>query len=359
MKVKTSILQELSQKIVKGNLGDKNLFISNYTKISADKQTLTLHNTDIDNHLEVSANIEDKSSFDMIVDTNLFNKLINSIESDYVNFSKQGEEYVISYGNSNYKFPVILDSLGAEIQLENFELPKEGVTISAQDLNIVLRYLPSCIGTDFVNNVLTGMYIGKKAYSSNRFKACILNINLLKDSSPILLPSKFINLLKLLESDDEIFYAIDSNGIYFVSRETTIVGLDMKELSQYPVSALDDFSKSNLKYAFSVSNKDLKKVINRVSILCKDDELLVNLAPKDKVLLVINQSGNGVDEVPIKWESEVPKDWSELVNYKFLLNILQTMEESIKIEFENSQFIRLKDKFADNILSIVKVNQNA
>lgn len=349
----TKTLQELAMKIDKASLATKNQFISNYVQIETSNGILKMQATDLDNHVIVFGTIEDKSNFKALVSSNTFCKLVATLNKDYVTLELDGTNVVLTEGKSCYKFVIPLNEIGEPLYLTEVEIPKKGVEIDPETLSDVLTYLPSAVSKDFTNPVLTSYCIADKAYSSNRFKVCVINKKLLEGLDNILLPGKLVSLLDLIEDSSSIKYFINEFGIFFITNSVVIVGLDMKSNTPYPKEAIDKILKEDSSGSFLIKKDELKLILSRLSLFVEDNDKSVILISFTKTSMKLSNTKNsGVDEVPIEWEKE-DLNWSNKVDFKFLLNLIEVMDSEIKFDLLPDK-IRLSDRKCENILTLIK-----
>lgn len=354
--IETKILKDLVGKTAKGALGNKNLKISNLLQIKAENGILSLHTNDIDNHLIVSADITDNSSFSCVVDCDLFCRLIQTFEKDSVTLSKADSYTQVSQGSNKYKFPIPLDESGAPVVFEDLNLPEKFLDISYEDLSKILTYLPSALSSDYVVPMYTGYYIDDVAISTNRFKVCYLPIDLLKGSGRLLLPSKLVHLLKILQ-DNNLRFGINEFGVFFITDNAIVCGLDMKEGSSYPKDALLNYIKSDLPYQFKFKKSEFLFILNRLGLfISNEDKATIVFTPKADKMDITTLKELGEDSVKIEWLTSPIDNFSGRVDYNFLKPLIEVMEDDyIIVELgAYSEYVRLRGKDAVQILTFTQ-----
>lgn len=341
--IKSNNIKQMTDVINKGLLASKMISASNYLCIRAEEGKLYLYNTDIDNHLEVSSNIDSQEQFKIFVDAVTFIKFINLLKED-INITLEviNNNLNIVYGKNR----ATINGIPTEdIEDLTYCLPQKGeveIELDMEALKKCLNYLPASVNIDLRDTVLSNFYFKDWAASSNNRRISYLGKSpfgeLTKDG--LLIPPRLFKLLGVFSSEEKVYCSISENGFFVYTDNIAICGLDEGAISKYPSVDLLKIVQTSQGDSIVLVKDKIIEALSRLKIFVKvEDRGAIHFIASDKVLRLNTLNKQCIEEVP--FEGEIAK-FEGHIDIENLLSVLSIANGSnIELTCDNDRFLRV------------------
>lgn len=351
----TGRLKELVAYAVKGAGFSKSLELANYMGIQVADGLLHLNTTDGENYLRVSdACLADP--MDIVVNADLFSKLISKITSDTVDMSVEDNSLVVK-GNGTYKLELVPDETGNILAFPN-KFPdevKEIGKISASDLVVVANALSASLSS-VVGSVYSNYYFGDVVASTDKTMMCIFNKKLFK--SAYLFNSNFVDLMcmggtdvTVSKSDDMILAEANLSEKCTISVCTKIPS----NASEFSIANVNKFAALEVPSFCRVSKAELLNLLDRLSLfVSKFDDGAIQLNFTKDALEVSSIASSGVERIEYA-ECKDVEPITIKINIERLRSQLKVyLADMVDLYFGSEICIKLVDGEVSQIIALIK-----
>lgn len=269
LRVATKTLKEMTAKAVMGASNNKLIPITGLLSIMLEDGVLSITSTDAMNILVVMEHDVGGEYFEVVVQADIFSKLIGKLTSEYTSLEVADYTLFIK-ANGSYKIELPLDEEGELISFPQYEFKIESQsTVKLSDLKSVLKVNKAAVADTMEIPYLTGYYCGEQVLTTDTYKICSNDIKLFEQI--VLLPSDLMNLLSLLDQEEIIVYH-SGNKISFATKNIYIRGTELDDIEDYPVESILGFVQQSMPGACQVDRKELLSVLDRFSLFAKPFE---------------------------------------------------------------------------------------
>lgn len=273
MTINTSTLQNMVAKAMKGASCNKMIPLTGLMAIELNNYQLTLITTDATNYLYVTEDKVEGDNFYVVVQADMFSKLISKLTCEKVSLELKDNVLMIT-GNGKYSIELPLDEEGELIKypdpLANCAFSNTVTKINLSTVKLILNTAKSALADTLEVPCYTGYYVGNKIVATDTYKICGINIKLWDE--PALVSPEMMSLLDIF-TDETIEVTRDGNTIVFESANCTVFGTLMDSLDDYQIEAIDGL----LEQGFDSSCK-----LNKSALLQLLDRLALFVSPYDK-----------------------------------------------------------------------------
>lgn len=354
--LKTSTLQEMVAKAIKGAPCNKLILITSLMEIKVENGVLTLTTTSGSNYLKVSEKGAGDSDFSVVVEVGTFSKLVAKTTSETITLELKDTSLIVT-GNGTYNIELPLDENGNLIKYPCYQFNK-GEEMYKTHLTTIKNILtinkPSIAKTMEVPQ-LTGYYLGKSVYTTDSYLVCVNDIDLLdKEHKPVLIPSDLMNLLEVITTKEVNVY-FDGEKVLFETPNTVIYGTQMSGIEDYPVEPLEAFVKEHFSSSCVLPKTALLNVLDRLSLFVTPYDkngVFLNFV-KDGVLVSSRkQTGSEL----IKYQSsENFVDYCVYVDIEMLKSQVSVQpEEAVKLHYGIESAIKLTNGKVTQIIALLE-----
>ena len=353
MKVATGRIKDAVNKVIKG-AGFNNLIpITSLLGIELADGRLSFYTTDMTNNLVVSVDKVAGDDIDIVVDADIFSKLIAKTTSEEVEMTVD-EDTLLVKGNGKYKVPLISDESG----LVTF--PKPDINVDSDPVEVKLTSImnayninKNALAKTLEQPELTAYYCGDRVISTDGTVITFNDFKLM-DTDPILIPAQMMLLLTLMDNENITCY-INGTSICFMTDNMTVEGTLAEGIEDYPVEAITAYLDETFNSNCKVPKEVLLSVIDRLSLF---------IEPYDKNGAYFTFGRRGINVHSMKDSSTETinyvesKDFSEftcLVDIPLLKSQLDAIpEDTVQIFYGNENAIMLKCGKVTQIIALLE-----
>lgn len=362
MKIKTSILQDMVSKAIKGASNNKMIPITNLLGIEVNGENITLMTTDGSNQLIIKSKVNydpmyGPQDFYTIINADTFSKLVGKTTTEFIELNNN-ENYLEVKGNGIYKIEIPVNEDGQIIKFPTFKMDsKESKQLSVEKLKTILSTAKVSVAQTMEVPCLTGYYIADKVATTDREMMCGIKESVL--DNPILLSSEMAELIQILDGD-YVNLIQENNKLLFSTENVTIYGKQLEGLDIYPVQALDNLMNLSYDNIVKVNKQDLLNVLDRMSIFVTDyDKNGVFLSFTEDGLQLTSQKSNA-SEI-LEMDRDANKDFVPfncLIDIEMLKSQVQiNSTDIVEIHYGQEKSIKLVDGNTTMIICLLDNNQ--
>lgn len=306
LKLKTKTLQEMTQKAMKGASHSKVLPLTSMLAIELKENVLTLTTTDFSNYLEIKQDKVEGADFYVVVQADIFSKLIGKLSTEEVTLTVEGNVLTVK-SNGTYKLELPVDEDGSLVQFPEYRktLDTPYTFIKLATLKSILTTNKASVAQDLTVPALTGYYIDEKGVlTSDSFVACHNKVTGLNQA--FMLPSQVVELFNVLDQED-VSIGVGETDVILDTPNATIYGKLLMEKDNFPVDAINDYLTTTFESKCKLPKDALLSILDRMI-------LFVNTYDKNEVYLTFNNEGITIESK--KGTGNETIKYSESVNFK-------------------------------------------
>ena len=351
----TERLKQLVGYAIRGAGFNKLLELSSYIGITVQDGMLYLNTTDGTNYLNVSDScIAD--DMNIVVDAELFAKLINKINTDTVNMNIVGNTLVIT-GNGKYTLELIIDEQGNHLSFpDKFPDNVENVgTLSANDLITISTSIKASL-SNVAGSVYSSYYFGDIVASTDRCMVSVFNRKPFE--SAYLLNKEFVDLMTMSGADVRLYTGDNMIGTESKISERGVISVCSKVqdgVSDFNVDGVKKFLALDVGSFCRIRKSDILDLLDRLSLfVSKFDDGAIQLAFTSDGLEVSSMASNGIEKIEfVESKDSVPS--TVKINIDRLRNQLKAYSsDMVDLYYGSDVCIKLVDGDMTQISALIK-----
>lgn len=264
LKLKTLKLQEMVSKAVKGASNNKMIPITGLMAIVLKDGVLTLITTDATNTLKVIENKVEGEDFYVVVQTDIFSKLVAKITTETITLTLKENSLEVK-GNGTYSIELPLDEEGQLIKFPEykFDTKVEKSEINLSTVKVLLNANKAALAETMEVPCLTGYYFDDKVITTDTFKVCSTDIKVFPDK--VLLPAELMELLALMD-EEKITVQISGNKILFSTNNVIVFGSQLEGIEDYPSEAINAYLETEFKSVCRLPKGAVLNLLDRLAL---------------------------------------------------------------------------------------------
>lgn len=313
IKLKTSILQDLVNKSVKGMGTNKMLPITEMIGININGPKISLLSTDGSNKVEVMGTIEGNTeSIQAAVAGKTFANLIQKTTTENVTLIFEDNKLTVK-GNGTYTFPLSIDEDDDLVKMSSIDV--EGLDtkeVLSKDLKQSYDINKESVALTMETPAYTGFYYDKDgAITTNSLKVSYIKNSLF--NNPVLLFKSFAALFELFE-EETVKIAENNSAVFVITPSLVIKGQKKTEVLEFPVDQIKTLLDTSISHQARVNKQSLLNLLERVALF---------ITPYDKNNIRIDFTKDGMRVWTIDGNS------NELLPY---IDSTDQVEQTIKVD---------------------------
>ena len=272
LKIKTPILKEVVNKVIKASTNNKMVPLTSLLSIKVKNGMIYAVASDAVNYFEVSAECNATEDFEVVLKGDLFSKIVAKTTSDIITL-ELNDNFLTFTGNGTYKIELPLDEEGQPIKYPVYanmgEIVDHGTIKLSTIKSIVVANKPALAITAEAP-YLMNYYCGDSVVSADSFNICINKSAVM--STPVLLSPMVLDLLSVFTAED-IEYDYDGSRIAFTSASMKLYAKPQKGIEEYPIDAILEYENQDSESMCAVSKSVLLGVLDRLSLFISDFDI--------------------------------------------------------------------------------------
>ena len=355
LKLKTKTLQEMTQKAMKGASNNKILPLTGMLAIELKDNVLTLTTTDFSNYLEIKQDKVEGEDFYVVVQADIFSKLIGKLSTEDVTLSLDKNVMTVK-SNGQYKLELPVDEEGELVKFPKYRktIDNSSYSIKLATLKSILTTNKASIAQDLTTPALTGYYIDSNGVlTSDSYVACYNKITTLKE--PFMLSAQVVELFNVL-TDEDVEILVGETDVIISTYSAVIYGKLLLEKDNFPVTEISEYLQTTFSSSCKLPKDALLSVLER---LC----LFVGTYDKNEVYLTFGTDGitieskQGTGKELIKYaESENFKAFTCCADIEMLKAQTQALQtETVELHYGDESAIKLT---AGPIVQVISLSED-
>lgn len=295
-------LKEMVSKAVKGVGNNKLIPLTSLMCIQVKDNRFTLITTDATNYLYIDEDKVDADDFYVVVDANVFSKLIAKMTCEKVTLEVKGGLNILQVkGNGNYKLELPLDENGEPIKYPDpaSKLITPSVkpqTINRSTVQVIIETLKSALAVTLENPCYTGYYIGDKVVATDTYKIASMDVKLFNQD--MLLSPELIDLISVMD-EEKIQVLVLDDDIVFTTNTCTVCGKFMEGIDEYAIDAISGLLETSFDSFCTVPKTAFMQVLDRLSLFVGPyDKNAIHLTFTKEGLQISSKAASGVEIIP-------------------------------------------------------------
>lgn len=330
LSLKTSTLQELMAKAVKGASNNKLIPLTSLICIKLEKGTLTLITTDATNYLYAKAEKIAGDDFYAVVEIDTLSKLIARLTCEDTKLILKDSSLEI-VGNGTYNIEIPVDEEGNAIKypdpLSSINLKKvKKQEIHLSTINTILDTLKPALATTLETPCYTGYYSGDRVVATDTFKIASMAVQLFEE--PVLISPEMMNLLSVM-TQENIEVQIKDDVLVFNSKDISIYGNTLEGIDEFQIDAISSVVDSEFNSTCTVDKAVLLQILDRLSLFVGAyDKNAIELVFTKKGLQISSKASTGVEIIKYI-DSENFSDFSCDINIVMLTTQIKANADDV------------------------------
>ena len=354
--VNTQTLQTMVAKSMKGASCNKMIPLTSLMAIELKDNTLSLTTTDATNYLSVREDKVEGDNFYVVVQAEMFSKLISKLTCEKVVLDLQ-DNFLKVKGNGNYSIELPLNEEGELIKfpnpidkwLEKGVTNDEGVNLST--IRLILATAKSALATTNEVPCYTGYYVGDNIVATDTYKICGISIKLFNE--PVLISADMMNLLDILTAEN-IVVDRDGDTLVFDTPEAIIYGTAMDCIADYQIDAINGLLGQEFESSCKVSKNTLVQLLDRLSLFVSPYDKNGIYLTFTREGLQINSKKSNSTEIIAYSESQNFKDFTCCIDIEMLQSqVKANTSDAIEIQYGEDNAIKITDANVTQIIALL------
>ena len=351
----TSVLQGLVSRAMKGASCDRLIPLTGLMAIELKDHTLTLTTTDATNYLYVKEHKVDGDDFYVVVQADIFSKLISRLTCERVSMELKEHSLTVT-GNGKYLIELPLDEEGELIKypnpVSNF-VKGQATNINLSTIKLILSTAkPSLAPNADAALCYMGYFVGNKIIATDTCQICGIDIDMF--DSPALISSEMMTLLDVMTNEKIKAYR-DADTMMFETDDCIVYGNTMDCLEDFQIDAINELLGEEFDSACRLPKNALLQLLDRLSLFVSNiDENGIYLTfTRDGLMITSKQSNSS--EVISYVESNNFKDFTCCVDIEMLRSLIKANTcDSIEMQYGEDNAIKLSDGNVTQILALLE-----
>lgn len=343
--LKTEKLKELVSRATKGVGNNKLIPLTSLMAIELKDSVLTLITTDATNYLYIREDNIIGDDFYVVVDANVFSKLISKMTCDNVTLEIKNQVLEVK-GNGTYKIELPLDENGEYIKYPDpynklkSVVEDEGV-INRTTIQAILDTVKPALAVTLENPCYTGYYMGDNVVATDTYKIASMNIKMFDTAK--LLSAELVDLLAVM-SAEKINVERHDNDIAFITPDCIVFGKLMEGLEDFAIDPIMDLVNTEFGSSCSVPKNALLQLLDRLSLFVGPyDKNAIHLTFTQNGLQVSSKATNGIEIINYVSSSNF-KDFTCAVDIQMLTNEVKAISNDvIELYYGEDNAIKMTD----------------
>ena len=353
LSIKTDTLKEMVSKVVKGAGLNKLVPLTSMLAIELKSNILTMHTTDMSNHLYINHDKIAGEDFYVTVGVEQFSKLIGKMTCENVTLELKGNSLEVK-GNGTYNIELPLDENGNLIKFPNpytMPLPSVG-TIELTTVKAILNTAKQSLATTLEIPCYTGYYVGDKVIATDTYKICGMNIKLFDE--PVLISSEMMDLLDVIDTE-KIDVGMNDDIITFTTPDCAIYGYKMEGLEDFSIDAINGLLDTEFDSVCKVSKTAMLALLDRIALFVGTyDNKAINLTFTANGIDISSKNTSGVETIDYV-ESQDFKPFTCNIDIDMLTSqIKANPADVVELHYGNDKFVSITNGNTILIISLLE-----
>lgn len=365
LKVKTSVLQGMVSKALKGMGNNKMVPITTFIGIDLESNVLKLHTMDGTNFLDVIAPAKiEGEDFKLVIAADQFSKLVQKTTADSIELEvvKSDDGASLNFkGNGDYQIEIPMD----EGEFINFpSMPALGADVTSKQIQVttikkILGTNSKALARTLEEPVYTGYLFADKILTTDSYVVCVNDMKVIEDRK--LLTESFLNLITLCEEENVNLSYNEGGELWVDSKTVHIYGNTLQSstgedyVEEYPYENIMEYVNGEFPSVCQVPRAQIDSILDRLGLFITPyDKNGLKFNFTKKGLIISSKTGTGTEMVPYS-KSENFADFECQLDVETLKSQLSAQEgDTVTIYYGHDSAIKMVDGKVTQIVSLLE-----
>ena len=362
LKIKTTKLQEMVSRAIKGASNNKMIPLTGLMFISLAKKKLTLTTTDATNYLYIVESKVEGEDFNVTVPVDIFSKLISKLTCENVELNINEEDSVLEViGNGSYLIELPTDEEGQPIKypdpVGDMKLGKSTETgeINLSTVQAILTTAKPSLATTTDVPCYMGYYMGDDIVTTDTVKLCDMQISVF--GTPKLISSEQMNLLSVMEAEKIKVHEKD-NILVYVSPDCTVYGPTHEGIDEFNIEAIKNLMDTKFDSKCKLPKDAVLQVLDRLSLFVEDYEKnAIHLTFTKEGLQISSMKSSGIEVIKYL-ESDNFKDYICAIDIECLQSQIKALVgDSFELSYGDSNALKITEGNVTLLICLLDENE--
>jgi DNA polymerase III sliding clamp (beta) subunit (PCNA family) len=345
--LKTEKLKEMVTRSAKGVGNNKLIPITSLMAIELKDNVLTLITTDATNYLYIVENKVTGDNFYVVVDANIFYKLISKMTCENVTLEiKEGLNALEVKGNGTYKIDLPTDENGEYIKYpdpyDKLKLVSTDCgTVNKTTIQVILETIKPALAVTLENPCYTGYYMGDSVVATDTYKIADMHVKMFDE--PKLISAELLDLLSVMTAE-KINVEQNNNDIIYITPDCIVCGKLMEGIEDFAIEPIMGLVNTEFDSVCSVPKNKLLQLLDRVSLFVGTyDKNAVHLTFTERGLQVSSKATSGVEIVEYVSSTDFKSFTCAIDIQMFMQEVKAISNDVIEIHYGEDTSIKMID----------------
>lgn len=345
--LKTEKLKDMVARATKGVGNNKLIPLTSMMAIEVDNNKLSLITTDATNYLYVCEDKVVAEDFYVVVDANIFSKLISKMTCENISLEVKSNFVLEIKGNGTYKLELPLDENGQPIKfpdpVNTVDLSSaEEVTVNRTTIQVILETIKPALAVTLENPCYTGYYVGQQIVATDTYKIASMGVKLFTDK-PRLISPEFMDLLAVM-NDEHITVHLTDTDIVCSTQDCIVCGKFMEGIDEFAIDPIMGLVNTEFRSFCSIPKSALLQLLDRLSLFVGPyDKNAIHLTFTQNGLQVSSKAANSV-EILDYVTSEDFRDFTCAVDIQMFTNEVKSIQNDvIELYYGEDNAVKMTD----------------
>lgn len=358
----TEKLKDLVSRSAKGVGNNKLIPLTSLMAIEVKDNQLTLITTDATNYLYITEDKVVADDFYVVVDADVFSKLISKMTCDNVVLEiKSGLQALEVKGNGTYKLELPLDENGEPIRypdpVSKLDL-SEGITdtINRSTIQVIRETIKPALAVTLENPCYTGYYMGHDVVATDTYKIASMDVKMFEEAK--LVSPQLVDLLAVM-TEEKISVDICGNDIVYSTPTCIVCGKFMEGIEDFAIDPIMELVNTEFDSVCSVPKNALLQLLDRLSLFVGTyDKNTIHLTFTPVGLQVSSKAATGVEIINYT-ASDNFRDFTCAIDIQmFTQEVKAISNDVIELHYGEDNAIKMTDGNITIIVALLEDEDN-
>lgn len=357
LEIKTTVLQDMVNKAVRGASNNKLIPLTSYMRIKAVPNAFSLLTTDGMNYLDVMTDIEGEE-LKAVVLADTFTRLVRKLTGDTVKFSLT-EKYLVIECNGTYKLELLLDDEGNAVE---FTMPKEFDGFAGKEkvgeldratITSIMGSLKQSLAVETKKPHYCCYRIGDEIIATDTALISILNKKVFDTAR--LVSAECMNLLDAVVEDNGVAVGYKVGGaVVYDCGHAVLYSREPNGIENFNVDAIKGFADAEFPRHCTVSTQALIDTFERIALFVGAyDAGAVTLVFDENDIMISSKNTSGVESIPYE-TIDAGENFTCIADVNSLLTVFKAQpSDVVDLYFGADSTIKIKDGDLTTILALM------
>jgi DNA polymerase III sliding clamp (beta) subunit (PCNA family) len=342
-------------KSMKGASCNKMIPLTGLIAIELKDHLLTLITTDATNYLYVREDKVDGDDFYVVVQADMFSKLISKLTCEKVSLELKDNVLMVT-GNGKYSIELPLDEEGELIKypdpLADVHEADPHEYINLSTVKLILNTAKAALADTLEVPCYTGYYVGNKVVATDTYKICGINIKLWDE--PALVSPEMMSLLDIF-TEEKLVVLRKDNIMIFGSNNCVVYGTLMDSIDDYQIDAIEGLLEQGFESSCKLTKSALLQLLDRLALFVSPyDKNGVYLTFTRDGLQIESKQANSVELIPYS-ESNKFRDFTCCVDIEmFHSQVKANTGDAITLHYGDESAIKITDGNVTQVVALLE-----